>query len=391
MRKLVGLALLGVVLLFIWGLAQLFRARFESGDVYPIGSSLRADALGLRALHDALSELLPGEVTRHRGREGSLASSSDATLLVAYLSISELCQTNSRFFDELNRAARSGARVVMALDDRQALRPRKLVCSGSPDLDADAKTRKPPGKSATSSKLLKDTPSCSGAAVGLWEFSVGWGDPAGKGSTARGQGASSLLPATIPWHTRAAFVDLGDAWRVVYARADHAVVIERELGQGSLVLLAESYLLTNEAQRVARAPELVAWLVGSHRRIVFDEAHLGVVERRTVMSVLRQLRLLGLVAGAALLALLYAWQKRRPLGFGSAGRQPEPRRVLPEGSSLARLLSRTVPPQEVLSACIAEARALNLSVSVEAAQPAKNVVQAFNRTFCPQEERPDAQ
>jgi hypothetical protein len=53
---LVLLALL-TVLGFAWGLWQLFSLRFETGDVYPPYSSLRADPLGTKALHDSFDSL----------------------------------------------------------------------------------------------------------------------------------------------------------------------------------------------------------------------------------------------------------------------------------------------------------------------------------------------
>ena len=44
---------LTVALLFALGLVQLFRWRFEIGDVYPPYSSLRTDPMGTRALFES--------------------------------------------------------------------------------------------------------------------------------------------------------------------------------------------------------------------------------------------------------------------------------------------------------------------------------------------------
>src|SRR5437879_3778196 len=43
--------------IFVAGLIQLLRLRYEGGDVYPAYSSLRADPLGAMALFEALSRL----------------------------------------------------------------------------------------------------------------------------------------------------------------------------------------------------------------------------------------------------------------------------------------------------------------------------------------------
>ncbi len=43
--------------LFVTGLIQLILLRFESGDVYPPYSSLRADPLGCKALYESLGRV----------------------------------------------------------------------------------------------------------------------------------------------------------------------------------------------------------------------------------------------------------------------------------------------------------------------------------------------
>src|SRR5438067_4682472 len=43
---------------FIFGIAKLFKLRFEAGDVYPEYSSLRADPLGAKAYYESLDNLL---------------------------------------------------------------------------------------------------------------------------------------------------------------------------------------------------------------------------------------------------------------------------------------------------------------------------------------------
>lgn len=51
--------LLAIVLLFAFGLVQLFRWRFEAGDVYPPYSSLRTDPMGTQALFESF-QAIPG-------------------------------------------------------------------------------------------------------------------------------------------------------------------------------------------------------------------------------------------------------------------------------------------------------------------------------------------
>lgn len=47
------------------GLARLFVLRYESGDVFAEYSTLRADPLGAKAIHDALDDISGVEVSRN--------------------------------------------------------------------------------------------------------------------------------------------------------------------------------------------------------------------------------------------------------------------------------------------------------------------------------------
>src|SRR6185312_11842200 len=60
MKKLFPIVvLLGCVTALVFGIVELFQLRFESGDIYPKYSSLRADPLGTMAFYESL-EKIPG-------------------------------------------------------------------------------------------------------------------------------------------------------------------------------------------------------------------------------------------------------------------------------------------------------------------------------------------
>src|SRR5678816_55438 len=83
---------------FIYGIVHLFFLRFESGDVYPEYSSLRADPLGAKGLYDALREFPGLEVRRNFRPIARLRGNEPVTLI--YTGVSE-----HAFFegDELRR------------------------------------------------------------------------------------------------------------------------------------------------------------------------------------------------------------------------------------------------------------------------------------------------
>ena len=66
-------ALIALALLLILGLTELYRMRFSSGDLYPYGSSFRADPLGAKVLYEARRDLPGIDVLRHPRRLTDLA------------------------------------------------------------------------------------------------------------------------------------------------------------------------------------------------------------------------------------------------------------------------------------------------------------------------------
>src|SRR5580765_4322406 len=58
MKKLPLISLLVLLVIFGLGLTQLFKLRFEAGDIYPEYSSLRADPIGVKAFYESLDILL---------------------------------------------------------------------------------------------------------------------------------------------------------------------------------------------------------------------------------------------------------------------------------------------------------------------------------------------
>lgn len=165
------------------------------------------------------------------------------------------------------------------------------------------------------------------------------------------------LPASFPLHTALCFKDLGPEWRVLYSTGGCPVIIERALGAGSIVLVADSYLFSNEAMLKERRPEILARLIGDCRLVVFDEFHLGVSERPGMMTLLRKYRLHGFFALLLLLAGLFAWQNLvRFIPENAAGVKKEP--LVAPGTDqlegLVNLLQRNIKSDLLLETCFEE-------------------------------------
>lgn len=165
------------------------------------------------------------------------------------------------------------------------------------------------------------------------------------------------LPEQLQVRTSLYFDTTSDEWRDIYSVLGRPVMIERPVGDGSLVLVADAYLLSNEAMRVERHPDLVAWLAGPNKAIVFDEVTLGTQRTRGLASLMWQYRLQGVVAALVLIAALYIWKNGQPLvppfhdslptdAYAYLGKD--------SASGFTNLLKRSVPRTQMLRTCLAE-------------------------------------
>jgi hypothetical protein len=163
------------------------------------------------------------------------------------------------------------------------------------------------------------------------------------------------LPRTLDWHGGVVFTNLDDAWRVIYARGANAVLIERLFGKGSVVMATDCYFVSNEAMEKDRHADLLAWLVGANKNVVFDEAHFGVVETSGVAMLMRKYRLHGLAAGLLLLAGLFIWKNACHLVPPHA-EQEQSGYIAGKDSAagFVNLLRRSIAPRDLLPTCFAE-------------------------------------
>ena len=123
-----------------------------------------------------------------------------------------------------------------------------------------------------------------------------------------------------------------------------------------MVLATDSYFLSNEALRKDRHAELLAWLVGPARQVVFDEAHFGIVDTSGVASLMRKYRLHGLAVGLLLLAGLFLWQNASELRPAAPPDETAAGYVAGKeaAAGFVNLLRRNIPPRDVLKTCFAE-------------------------------------
>jgi len=163
------------------------------------------------------------------------------------------------------------------------------------------------------------------------------------------------LPRTLDWHSGLIFTNLDSAWRVIYARGTNAVLIERQFGKGSVVMATDSYFVSNEAMEKDRHPDLLAWLIGTDKNVVFDESHFGIVQTPGVAMLMRKYRLHGLAVGLLLLAGLFIWKNASSLVPPHAAQTRQDYIAGKDSAAgFVNLLRRSIAPRDLLSVCFAE-------------------------------------
>ena len=354
---------------FALGILQLFHLRFEQGDVYPAYSSLRADPLGAMALYESL-ERMPGITARRdMSARNKLPESSDTTYLHLAANTRDWRWMPESLVTEIESFLSRGGRLVISCkpettgntflsraDDMAhgtnapGSKPKRVGKKTTPE--ESPKPRKPGEKADDDEEEFVKRMNLQER----WGFAVSHeslpqGDDVAESVTVTNRSASAL-PPSMAWHSATLFTKLSTNWQVIYARGSNAVVMERHIGSGSVVFASDSFFVSNEALLRDRHPELLAWLVGPNRLVIFDEAHLGVVEEPGVATLMRRYRLHGLVAGIALLMGLFVWKNSFSL-VPPPVRAREQDFVAGRDSALGfvNLLRRNIPVGEILKAC----------------------------------------
>ena len=402
LRKPLLSLLLALVLaaIFIGGLAHLFTLRYEVGDVYPPYSSLRADPLGTKALAAALRQL-PG-IEVHTNFRPLKKFQSDGPVTLVYTGVTHhAVWTNAelRAFDSL---VLSGSRAIFTfypietppspreeknLDDQElhkkesemGTRPKehsgankkssKSDKSGSHD-EPDQKSRsdeKSDEKSDRKKMTEGETEDPEDKLIDFPTVAKRWGFKFGYLPEEKGKAYSrhaalvepgGHLESDISWHTALDFQDLKPSWKVLYMCGTMPVIIERQYGKGSIVLVADSFLVSNEALRTERQSRLLSRLFSGPPNIVFDEEHNDIREQPGIATLVRKYRLHGLVVGLLLLAFLFIW--KNVVRFVPAYTVVEADRDVvtgkESGEGFVNLLRRTISPSALLDTCMAEWR-----------------------------------
>ncbi len=363
-------ALLGGVLYL------LFAERFETGDVHPAYSSLRADPMGAMVLYESL-EMLPGvTVVRDYSANNRLPEGKDTT----YLQIAGRKWDWSMMREETMREVESfvvnGGRLVV-LFDSQSFSPslwdeKKSTSKTKTEKDDGKDKGKDKDKKADQEKndkktkprrIITNDEDEDFKSVDLekrWGFKLDNGIIRAEASDAINSGSARnvsglALPEIIKWNNAGILKDLDASWKSIYKSNGGSVMAVKTMGKGTIVFATDAFFASNEAMPEDRYPELLAWLVGGNHKVVFDEAHLGIVENSGLAALAKKYRLQGLAVALLILTALFIWKNTTSL---VPKQRAEARELYVPGKDSAAgfvaLLRRNVSPDRLLNLCFAE-------------------------------------
>jgi hypothetical protein len=291
--------------LLIWGLEEIVVTPFEAGDVYPPYSSLRTDPLGSKALYESLAAL-PGIAVERLYKPRTTLQGTTAVIFVLGVDPGSWAGIEDQTLDEYEKLAGNGGRLVIAF------------------------LPVPPQPISSNAKQSR--------------LEVRWGIKMAyrEGVPVRG---------AIPRQT-ALYFDPSPQWATLSQRD----AVERDFGKGSVVLVADSYFLSNEGLREARDTDLIARLVGPARHVVFDENHFGVAETGSVAKLMRKYRLEGAVLVLVVVAGLFLWRSASSFLPPRPTRSAQAVMGFDSFEGLAALLRRGIAEKDLLNTCFAEWR-----------------------------------
>lgn len=345
MRKLlVVFTIFGLGVLLAGGLFRLFSIRFSQGDVYPPYSSYRADGVGAKALHDSLVGIMP--VQRNLKPVEQMGPGENAAFFLLGISSWRELYMDS---EDIEKLTRDGNRVVIVF----------LPQSRNPVQHSDsAETTTAGKKTPKNSDEEEKKKEVEKKKIEKERFKTRWGVKEAYFEEAPEKAVSTVsdLEPRITWHSVLYFDDVDPAWRTLYTAKEKPVVIERTMDKGSVVLIADSFLFSNEGLDKERAPKFLSAMVGHAKKAIFDETHLGVNMNPGVASLMRKYRMHGIVIAFLITAFLFIWRNAAPLIPARASEKEDGGVVSgsDSASAFAGLLRRNIPPSQLLHLCVAE-------------------------------------
>lgn len=387
-----------------WMFMTLINRRFSSGEIYPHYSSMRTDPLGAKAFYEALDNAGTWDCERNYKDIEKLEGGADRTLLLLHIpagAFSGATGADARF---LSGYAAAGGRVVITIDGqsntwdkikvqaeqrREENRIRKIEKKrkqAEKEKEKDPKNSKKDQAEKDQAELEEEEKKPFDESLGLFIKSRDFVMTPKGSYELKPTGELPLAAGDLPeWYSKTALVfekpkemesadgslagesagkievkkpappepvrpPKKDQWKVLATVNEDVMIAERRFGQGSIVVVTDSYFASNEALLKEPSPAFLAWLVGNRRQVIFDETHLGTAESPGIMTLALRYHLQGFFFAGLVLFALYVWQSSTSLVPPDENLESASNHVSGHGATagLISLLRRGIPLTQVL-------------------------------------------
>jgi hypothetical protein len=329
--KTIAYFLLGGALaaLLFFGL-QIISREMETGTIYPEYSTFRTDPKGLKALYDSLDGVPMIQLSRLTAITRRENSGQGKVMFMAGVNPNALFGTNADA-QVMNDWLTSGGRLIISLN---------ATAKQSPDPTAILKAE------------ADEHP------ISWREFIGRWGPKIDSLWMPQPFSARSVKFGDFRhWFGNLYFNKLDTNWTPLVAAPSNrheTLVAERPVGSGSLVVLNDSYPISNEALSIDRNTPFLLWLLNDRSQVIFSEIQLGINQKPGIMTLANRYGLQGLLIGLIVTALLFVWKSQYSLipkiRADTASELVVSGRSADEG--FIALLRRTVPEKNLISVCV---------------------------------------
>jgi hypothetical protein len=304
--------------------------RSEDYSSYPQYSSLNNAESGTKAYFDSLERL--GYTLERNYKSIDKVQETNASFFYVGLSSERFRQLPDQDLADLARLATMGVRLVVVLDPKQVEWPNIMQAPTSKQVRKNVK--------APVDSLLK-----------IWGVKLERAAASDQRFANELGGRKEEGPAkAYLWY----FASWRPEWRTSGSFGNAPLFLERKLGRGAIVLMANADLLTNRQLLSAPDAEALAAAAGNRRRMIFDETHLGVADTGSVAGLAAAHNLQWLLLGFVMLAVFYVW--RNSVSFVPPMRAERDAAIagLNAHGALTALLMRSIPENQILATAAAE-------------------------------------
>jgi hypothetical protein len=348
-----GLFLL-LLALFVLGLYQLMALRFESGDVFPPYSTLNSQPLGTKILYEAFNALPDYSSERNYGKFRVISERESTTLFVLGLDPAMLPRWPDDLLSDIETWLRHGNRLVIAFEPVQG--------RSKPEPKEEATE---PAAAESDETVTDESEEETNFLDRQWglrlDYDAVTGDDGRRFQLAQRTDSREHpgFPTQLEQHSELYFATPDEKWLVLYRLDNRPVLMERRFGAGSLVVVADAFLTSNEAMHFDRHPALLGWLAGANRQLIFDENHHGIARQSGIMVLAHKYRLTFFFVALVTLAGLTIWKWSvpfAPVRRAAVRRGSEELSGMDYLAGLINLLRRSVRPDKLLAVCVREWR-----------------------------------